>query len=926
MNTGETAPQIIPPGGPGIRIKILFSVLLCLCATISVNALFLVRYQNKNSERAEQDVLLQYYAAYLDEIEAQQKTAAGLSTTLADRPDLVEPLLARNRPLLQQNLDPVFQRMKHVFRVTHFYIHQPDGYIFLRLHDPKQYGDAFVSYRQTILDAMRENQTVAGVEVDANRLGMRGISPIISGGKTSGFVEIGLDYDRQFLLDLHKRTGADYNLWITYAAAAPSGLWPSADQASSPNPAIFHYAGNGKARGLASSALYQAALQSGRPQMQFARHDGLDLAVLIAPLPGYKGQMIGLIEIIRPRNEAIAKLNQQQQVTMLAAGLVALLALVIIWFVLNLLVIRPLSRLNEAAQRQLQGDLSFRATGLPDDEYGQLGKTFNHLSDDLEQSLGEREQNIQRLQRTEEELRQSLAEQQRAEQALRESEERFRTTLLSIGDAVIATDMEGLVQQLNPAAEKITGWSTADAAGWPLEKIFKTIDATTRQPLPTPFRLTVERGKPANLEGQILLLSRNGFECIIDDSSAPIFDRNGQMTGIVIIFRDVTESRRLEEQLHQAQKMDVVGQLAGGIAHDFNNMLGGILGYADLLTTDLKRGTPPHDYALAIVDGARHAADLTQKLLAFSRKGKVVSISVDLHGAIRNVIGLIERSIDRRIQITTCLQAKNPWVVGDPGLLQSALLNLAVNARDAMPDGGELAFITQNNACDKQICLNLPPGFSTNESILIIVRDSGIGISKDILPHIFEPFFTTKQVGKGTGLGLAAVYGTVKDHHGCIDVESTPGSGTAIKIYLPVETPSQPPPAAQQEPLQCGRGCILVIDDEPLIRGMVQAMLQTLGYSVLLARDGEEGVEVYRREAERIHLVLLDMIMPRLNGREAFLRIKALNPHAKIIFSSGFSRDGNMNDLFAKGASGFIQKPYQMAALSRIVAETLEND
>ena len=387
-------------------------------------------------------------------------------------------------------------------------------------------------------------------------------------------------------------------------------------------------------------------------------------------------------------------------------------------------------------------------------------------------------------------------------------------------------------------------------------------------------------------------------------------------------------SHLLEAELMQSQKMEAIGSLAGGIAHDFNNLLTGILGYANLLKFSAKPGSDVLKAANVIQDAADRASQLTAQLLGFARKGKNLAVPVDIHRMIDDVASLLERTLDKNIRIVKFLTPEPVSVVGDPTQLQQLLMNMAMNARDAMPGGGVLTFSTSVERIDEYSSAvhgGLPPGAYAK----IDVADTGTGIQAAHLEKIFDPFFTTKEQGKGTGLGLAMVFGIVKNHGGHIGVESKVGAGTLFKVYLPLNDQAVKAegmvPASTPE-VESGRGRILLIDDQETVREVCSAMLQTLGYLVSTACDGREGVEFYRRSGSNIDLVIIDMIMPNLGGRDCFREIKAMNPEVKAILSTGFSLDGAVQEIINEGIIGFIQKPYRLEQLSHAVSKAMDRD
>ena len=426
----------------------------------------------------------------------------------------------------------------------------------------------------------------------------------------------------------------------------------------------------------------------------------------------------------------------------------------------------------------------------------------------------------------------------------------------------------------------------------------------------------------------------------IDNYKSVFYDRKGEMRNVLIssaliLFEnrecvlstivDITNMERAEQHLRQAQKMDVVGQLAGGVAHDFNNMLSGILGFAELLKLKIKEDDASSKYIDKIIETANRSSELTRKLLAFARKGKTVSTPIDIHNSIKEAVAILERSIDKRIKIEVNLDADQSTIIGDPSLLQNAFLNLGINARDAMPDGGTLAYSTSVVKLDEDFCRENLIAAESGSFIEVIVSDTGIGMNKDVMEKIFEPFFTTKEVGKGTGLGLAAVYGTIKEHRGIIKVFSELNVGTIFKIYIPLEKSAVQKQESETPEIITGNGKILFVDDESIIRNVGFSQLTNLGYEVILAEDGMQALEIFKQQYREISAVILDMIMPRLNGKDTFLKMREINPNVKVIFSSGFSHDGRVNDLLKMGAIAFLQKPYRIYDLSKILADTIKS-
>jgi nitrogen-specific signal transduction histidine kinase/CheY-like chemotaxis protein len=411
------------------------------------------------------------------------------------------------------------------------------------------------------------------------------------------------------------------------------------------------------------------------------------------------------------------------------------------------------------------------------------------------------------------------------------------------------------------------------------------------------------------------------------------------------IVQDITERVRLENDLREVQKMEAVGQLAGGIAHDFNNLLTGILCSAQLLKTG--PGVPKAVYETAdvIEKAACRAAELTSQLLGFARRGKHQDIPVDLGASIRTVIQLMGGAIDPRVAVEAALPPEPVWVHGDPNQMEQVVLNLAMNARDAMSGGGRLTFAAEPIDLDAAACAGRP-GARPGRYVVLRVSDTGCGIGEEIRDRIFEPFFTTKPVGKGTGMGLAMVYGITRNHGGWVEVDSTVGKGTTFRVYLPALVGKAPRRIAEGEGGVAKKGrrprassgrrtapksprgapavpCVLVVDDDEMVRKSLTRMLTSLGYSVVTAASGREAVATYGMFGSSVDVVIIDMAMPDLDGRECFQALHRLNPHVKAILCTGGPGDAATRDMVGQGMVDFIQKPYQAEQLAAAIAKAL---
>jgi CheY-like chemotaxis protein len=370
--------------------------------------------------------------------------------------------------------------------------------------------------------------------------------------------------------------------------------------------------------------------------------------------------------------------------------------------------------------------------------------------------------------------------------------------------------------------------------------------------------------------------------------------------------------------------MDAIGQLAAGVAHDFNNILASILGVAELLKDHSQMDEEYQDYIDIIIQDSKRGADLTSKLLTFSQKRKEKYTPINLHDLIHDTIAILKRVLDKRITIKQNLVAEHYIASGSSSLVQNALLNLGINAGQAMKNGGELSFNTSNISFSQGTCPNTGLKLSPGTYIRINVKDTGTGIEKQHLAKIFEPFFTTKKHGQGTGLGLSVVYGTIQDMKGTIKANSEVGKGTTFSLYIPI-TENQI--IETRDPLEIirGTGTILLVDDEANIRLSAAKFLTSIGYTILEASNGQDAIEILKSKSNEIDLIVLDMIMPVLNGIETYEQIKVMNIECPVIISTGYIKEMELDKMMKDGIAGMIRKPFQMRELSRIVAQSIRN-
>jgi two-component system, cell cycle sensor histidine kinase and response regulator CckA len=439
------------------------------------------------------------------------------------------------------------------------------------------------------------------------------------------------------------------------------------------------------------------------------------------------------------------------------------------------------------------------------------------------------------------------------------------------------------------------------------------------------LRKKIQNGIETTGPYEVLMRPKDGAPLWIEVTSR-VITKDGKPVAVHGTARDVTERKRLEERLLQAAKMEAVGTLAGGLSHDFNNLLQIVLGYADLIVMDKEKQEKDYQRARIIHDAAMRGRDLVNRILTFSRRVETKPRPIDLNNELNQMDNLLRSTIPKMIAIELRLADNLPPISADPTQIEQILLNLAVNATHAMPEGGRLVFETENVRLDEEYCrthLETKPG----EYVLLTVSDTGHGMEKEILDRIFEPFFTTKDRGEGTGLGLSMVFGIVKSHDGHITCHSKPDAGTVFKLYFPaVEMKIAWDPEITMQMPSFGTETILLVDDEQSIRDLGKEVLTSVGYKVITAGTGREALDTYFRAQDEISLVILDLIMPEMGGKQCIEELLKINPALKILIASGYAADVSTEESLASGATGYVSKPYNMKQLLRAVRHALDVD
>ncbi len=838
-----------------------------------------------------------------------QSEADGMSAlleTLAFAQHMSEPFLAGDRAALYQWAKPRFENLRSGHDISHLYFIDTSRRCFLRVHQPELHGD--VINRKTLWEAERTGKPFSGLELGPlGTLTLRTVMPWYSDGKLVGYLELGkeiqpiadrivkmLNTDLVLLIRKEFLKQEDWKRGMTMlqhrAAWDQNPGWVIIYPAEREVPAVFSKVFSGK-----ENALTARRFSAGIDRQLF------ELA--LEPLRDVDNRVIGGRVLMFD----ISGATKRSRKLVASVGALVLIVGVMLFALLYFYLGRLEKKLAETRRRLVE-------------EYAASEQEQQRHFDELQKVREELERKV--LERTadlsaaNEMLHKEIAEKHQAEEAIRRSEERLRAFIEESKDAILTSTPDGRLLDINPAGVELFGYSDREEALQTSIREFY-VDHADRDKFLAQMK---QHGFVKNFE--LPLKRKDGKEIQIVESATAVRDEHGAITAFRRIMRDVTDLKRIERQLFQAQKMESIGTLAGGLAHDFNNILGGIMGYATLMKLKTAADHPFFSYIETIEKGAVRAAELTSQLLAFSRGGKFQIRPVAVNVVIADTLKLLARTIDKSIQIRTTQQEPLPAVEGDAGQLQQLLMNLCVNARDAMPTGGILSVVSQSEKISEEYLAKYSyarPG----EYIIISVADTGVGMDQETRERIFEPFFTTKEPGKGTGLGLAMVYGIVKNHGGWVHVYSEPGSGTIFKVYLPACAKAAVEVRADQSQVCFGSETILVVDDEEIIRSTLKATLESFSYRVLLAHNGVQALKLYAEYKDEIDLVLLDIVMPIMGGAETLDKLKEINPKVKVLLSSGYSESGQAQAIIDRGVRGFIQKPYQIGAFLNALTAAL---
>ncbi len=620
----------------------------------------------------------------------------------------------------------------------------------------------------------------------------------------------------------------------------------------------------------------------------------------------------------KPLEEVNAFLDQTRLLLLLTISLTMGLAL-ILTFVTSKVFASPIERASAASQALAAGQMTARLPISGPVEMRKLARSFNQMAAELSQHRSELENLV--TARTES-LRRSQKELERTTAQLRASFESSRDGVLIVGGnrRVIAA---------NQLFQEYFGLEERDARGVSLDYLVERVSHcfVSDDECDEVFGRKIHSGDVSMSELEFDILSPKSRNLSVYD--APVITPGGEMVGRIWMFRDLTERRALEENLRHAQKMEAVGQLAGGVAHDFNNLLTGIMGNLALVEMDLEgaQSDAQRRYLRLAAQAGQRAAELIKQLLGFSRRSHLRLEPCNANLVLEQATDLLEATIDPKVRLELDLDPEPFTVVVDPNQLEQVVMNMCVNAKDAMPMGGRITLRTRNITIDETKARTLAEG-KMGDYLCVSVIDTGAGMSAEVKAKIFEPFFTTKEQGKGTGLGLATSYGIVRQLDGWIECESEPGKGTEFRIFLPRRSMALPQPKEEKKTVMAQSEChetVLLVDDEVIVRNVAESLLTRLGYKVLTAGDGNEALQIYNRAPSIIDLVMLDLTMPNLSGKETFRILREKNPDIRVLICSGYLVDLNaFQEETGSRPDGFVQKPYNLDAMAEAVREVLD--
>ena len=884
--------------------KLLTPTLLGITLAIAVLVIINLGSQTRLIVERENARLAEAHATFNAIIDDRGKLAQALATSIVDMPEIKKTFAERRREDLLDLVQPIYRELTVRYRVVDLAFHLPSGKSFLRSNLPHAFGDDLTADRPTVVRANLDKSPQSGLEVDATGIAIRGVVPVAYQGRYIGSAEFGIGLESYLLEQFKARMNADIAIYLSEDALHKASLNPIVHTPIPGLAGLVLIAKTGLAANL-SSEQYGEVLH-GTKILERIDVEEKHYVVSAVPLHNADGGIIGVIQIGMARGNVLRAMVASRNTSLIWGGAICALTLLIIFVLVNRTITIPLASLTKSAGRLQAGDRTARVEIGGKDEMGQLGSAFNAMADELEGLVSGLERRIE--ERTGE-LIEEIGERKQAEQALRESEELYRSFFENSMDGILVTDHWGQILAANPEACRMFQRSAAEMCR--LQQV-DLVDHTDKR------AAAFFDNRNHTYRGEIIHIRRDGGRFPAELSCAPFSDQHGQQQSITIL-RDVATRKQLEAEILRSQKIESVGLLAGGIAHDFNNMLTAILGNISL--AKLAAGDNRQAKWLGDAEKASlMAKGLTMQLLAFARGGAPVKELSSLADVVRDASTISLRGSNVRSELAI---PDDLWPVEiDPGQIGQVIQNLVLNADQAMPRGGVISIVCSNVTVDDQ-SLPLKPG----DYVEMEIGDQGVGIPENELGQIFEPYFTTKA--KGRGLGLASVHTIVKNHDGHIAVQSQSGVGSAFRVWLPASCRKIEPPKQELAAISAGKGRILIMDDEEMVRDLLHNMLVLLGYEVASAQDGQEAIALYRQalaSGNPFTLVITDLTIPGgLGGVETIEALRRLDPGVRAIVSSGYSNNPVMADYRQYGYIGVIPKPYRIDELSDILRKTIDD-
>lgn len=760
--------------------------------------------------------------------------------------------LSRDREGLLAAVQPTYAKINSKYNITHCYFLSTDKKCFLRVHKSERHGD--IIKRFTLDQASRNNKIVAGIELGPlGTFTLRVVTPWLINGQLAGYLELGREIE--FLTEELQKSHESHNIELVTLIAKvflDEAQWRDRQEMMGTGAnwdTLNHHV-------IIHSTLKEIPKKiMPHPHKSHEQHANKLFNIRIQG-HDYRGGYICIKDAGgRDVGDMVGLIDVSEKQSNLY-----LLAFIMV--ISGLLV----------------GGLLFYFF-------------FRHI-DGLEK----------RLTANRNKLQDEIKERTATENKLRQAQEEWEKTFAAIPDIVCLLDKNLRILQVNEAACKLTNKTADQLVGRTCHDLFRSPGSL---PCPhCPMLKSIDDLQPHTAE-----ISNGNLKKIMLVTSSPVLDDQGQLVSIVHVARDITALKKMEEQLRQSLKMEAIGRLAGGVAHDFNNLLTTILGYSELLIMDLDKDSPVGKSLKTIYEAGEKAAALTHQLLAFSRKQDIELKAVDLDQVITQMGKMLTRVVSEDIRLELRPHAGQRTIQADRGQLEQIIMNLVVNGSDSMPDGGRLIIETNPVVLDDEYAKNhdeVEPG----PYVMLSVSDTGEGMAPEVMEKIFDPFFTTKELGKGTGLGLATVFGIIKQHNGHVHVYSEPGMGTTFKIYFPQVTGTLEKVVEQApEPMPKGAENILIVDDEKDIVDLIAATLKPLGYKITITTDPKEAVTLHRETKEKFDLLLTDVIMPEMNGRQLAEALTAKQPDLKVIYMSGYTDDVIKRHSLMEQGFELINKP-----------------